>query len=77
MYLTLRVVLAAAPATPQTWKFHTVGTPEVHISNVDGAVHVDAVDGNSVIFEVVREASDSVRNNFEVEVVATVAGQLR
>lgn len=69
MYLALLVVLAAAPATPQTWKFHTDGTPEVHISNVDGAVRVDAVDGNSVVFEVVREAPDNARNNFEVEVV--------
>jgi hypothetical protein len=69
MHLALLVILAAAPATPQTWKFETDGTPEVHISNVDGAVRVDAVDGNSVVFEVVREGPDSARNKTEVEVV--------
>ncbi|WP_240359526.1 DUF4097 family beta strand repeat-containing protein [Pyxidicoccus trucidator] len=69
MYLALLVVLAASPATPQTWKFETDGTPQVHIANVDGAVRVDAVDGNSVIFEVVREAPESARNKVEVEVV--------
>jgi hypothetical protein len=69
MHLALLVLLAAAPATPQTWKFETDGTPEVHIGNVDGAVRVDAVDGNSVVFEVVREGSESSRNKSEVEVV--------
>lgn len=69
MYLALLVVLAASPTTPQTWKFETDGTPEVHIANVDGAIRVDAVDGNSVVFEVVREAPDNARNSTEVEVV--------
>ncbi|MFP2911589.1 DUF4097 family beta strand repeat-containing protein [Pyxidicoccus sp. 3LFB2] len=69
MYLALLVVLAASPTTPQTWKFETDGTPQVHIANVDGAIRVDAVDGNSVVFEVVREAPDKARNPVEVEVV--------
>lgn len=69
MHLALLVILAAAPATPQTWKFQTDGTPQVHLSNVDGAVRVDAVDGNSVVIEVVREGPESARNKFEVEVV--------
>lgn len=67
--LALLVLLAAAPATPQTWKFETDGTPEVHIGNVDGVVRVDGVDGNNVVFEVVREGPESSRNKFEVEVV--------
>ena len=49
MVLPLMLVLAAA-STPQTWKFGTEGTPAVHIANVDGAVRVDGVDGNDVIF---------------------------
>ncbi|MCP3142466.1 DUF4097 family beta strand repeat-containing protein [Pyxidicoccus xibeiensis] len=69
MHLALLLVLAAAPATSQTWKFETDGTPEVHIANVDGAVRVDAVDGNSVVFEVVREGPEKSRNEVEVEVV--------
>ncbi|WP_426751411.1 DUF4097 family beta strand repeat-containing protein [Myxococcus sp. Y35] len=68
MVLPLLLVLAAAPAT-QTWKFDTDGTPEVHIANVDGAVRVDAVDGNGAVFEVVREGAEKSRNELEVEVV--------
>ncbi|MFP2929121.1 DUF4097 family beta strand repeat-containing protein [Pyxidicoccus sp. 3LG] len=69
MHLTLLILLAAAPATSQTWKFETDGTPEVHIANVDGAVRVDAVDGNSVVFEAVLEGPEKSRNEVEVEVV--------
>jgi hypothetical protein len=69
MHLALLVLLAAAPATPQTWKFETDGTPEVHVANVDGAIRIDAVDGNSVVIEVVREGPEAVRNKTEVEVV--------
>ncbi|QSQ27332.1 DUF4097 family beta strand repeat protein [Pyxidicoccus parkwayensis] len=69
MHLALLAVLAATSATPQSWKFETDGTPEVHISNVDGAVRVDAVDGNNVVIEVVREGPESSRNKSEVEVV--------
>ncbi len=70
MVLPLLLVLAAAPAT-QTWKFGTEGTPAVHIANVDGAVRVDGVDGNDVIFEVVREGAEKSRNEVEVQVVQT------
>ncbi|WP_275663287.1 DUF4097 family beta strand repeat-containing protein [Corallococcus macrosporus] len=68
MVLPLLLVLAAAPST-QTWNFNTDGTPEVHIANVDGVVRVDAVDGNGVVFEVVREGGKNSRNEVEVEVV--------
>jgi hypothetical protein len=67
MHLALLLVLAAAPATPQTWKFETDGTPEVHIANVDGTIRVDGVDGNSAVFEVVAEPGSG--NKTEVEVV--------
>jgi hypothetical protein len=69
MHLALLVLLAASPATPQTWKFETDGAPEVHIANVDGAVRVDAVDGDSVVFEVVREGPEKPGNPSEVQVV--------
>jgi hypothetical protein len=69
MHLALLLVLAAAPAAPQTWKFETDGTPEVHISNVDGAIRVDAVDGNSAVFEVLKEGGGEAGNKTEVEVV--------
>jgi hypothetical protein len=71
MHLALLLVLAAAPAAPQTWKFETDGTPEVHISNVVGTIRVDGVDGNSAFFEVVTEAAgkDEAGNKVQVEVV--------
>ncbi|AGC44800.1 hypothetical protein MYSTI_03488 [Myxococcus stipitatus DSM 14675] len=67
MLFPLLVVLASA-AAPQSWKFDTDGTPQVHVSNVDGAVRVDAVDGNSVVIEAVPENPDSGRKATEVEV---------
>lgn len=69
MHLALLVVLAAAPVTPQTWTFETDGTPEVHIANVDGAIRVDGVDGNSAVFEAVREGPEKPGNKTEVRVV--------
>ncbi|SDE81822.1 hypothetical protein SAMN04488504_112154 [Myxococcus virescens] len=68
MVLPLLLILAAAPST-QTWTFNTDGTPEVHIGNVDGAVRVDAVDGNDVVITVVWEGAESSRNEVGVEVV--------
>ncbi len=68
MTLALLLVLAAAP-TPQTWKFQTDGTPEVHISNIEGSVSVDGVDGNNVYVEVLQERDEKSRNAFPVEVV--------
>ncbi len=68
MVIPLMLVLAAAPAT-QTWKFDTEGAPDVHIANVDGAVRVDAVDGNGVLFEVVKEGAENSRNEVDVKVV--------
>lgn len=69
MHLALLLVLAASPAAPQTFKFETDGTPEIHISNVDGAIRVDAVDGNSAVFEVVKEDGGEGGNKTDVEVV--------
>lgn len=68
MVLPLLLILAAAPST-QTWTFNTDGMPEVHIGNVDGAVRVDAVDGNDVVISVVWEGAESSRNEVGVEVV--------
>lgn len=68
MTLALLLVLAAAP-TPQTWKFQTDGTPEVHISNIEGSVAVEGVDGNSVFFEVLQERDGKSGNTFPIEVV--------
>ncbi|MCP3062477.1 DUF4097 domain-containing protein [Myxococcus sp. K38C18041901] len=67
MLLPLLAILAAAPAT-QTWKFDTDGTPQVHLSNVNGAVRVDAVDGNSVVIEAVPENPGDSGPRMEVEV---------
>lgn len=67
MLFPLLVVLASSPA-PQSWKFDTDGTPRVHVSNVDGAVRVDAVDGNKVVIEAVQENPGSGRKATEVEV---------
>ena len=47
MNFALLLVLAAAPA-PQSWQFQTDGTPEGDISNVNGSVRVEAVDGKTV-----------------------------
>lgn len=68
MLLPLLAVLASAAPTTQTWKFDTDGTPQVHLSNVNGAVRVDAVDGNSVVIEAVPENPDSSRKAMNVEV---------
>lgn len=68
MTLALLLVLAAAP-TPQTWKFQTDGTPEVHISNIEGSISVEGVDGNSVFFEVLQDREVKSGNTFPVEVV--------
>ena len=68
MTLALLLVLAAAP-TPQTWKFQTDGTPEVHISNIEGSISVEGVDGNSVFFEVLQDRDAKSGNTFPVEVV--------
>lgn len=68
MTLALLLVLAAAP-TPQTWKFQTDGTPEVHISNIEGSISVEGVDGNSVFFEVLQDRDVKSGNTFPVEVV--------
>lgn len=68
MTLALLLVLAAAP-TPQTWKFQTDGTPEVHISNIEGSISVEGVDGNSVFFEVLQDRDVKSGNTSLVEVV--------
>ena len=68
MTLALLLVLAAAPA-PQTWKFQTGGTPEVHISNIKGKIEIDGTDGNVVSFEVFQEGDEKSRNTYPVEVV--------
>ncbi|WP_217440170.1 MULTISPECIES: DUF4097 family beta strand repeat-containing protein [unclassified Myxococcus] len=68
MLLPLLAVLASAAPTTQTWKFDTDGTPQVHLSNVNGAVRVDAVDGNTVVIEAVPENPDNSRKPLEVEV---------
>ncbi|MCP3101258.1 DUF4097 domain-containing protein [Myxococcus sp. K15C18031901] len=65
MWLPLLAVLASAPAS-QNWKFETDGTPQVQVSVVDGAVRVDAVDGNNVVIEAVLENPGSGRESIEV-----------
>jgi hypothetical protein len=68
MSLPLMLILAAAPV-PQTWTFQTDGTPEVRISNIEGEISVEGVDGNTVLFEVVQEGSEAARRESSVEVV--------
>jgi hypothetical protein len=68
MSLPLMLLLAAAPA-PQTWNFQTDGTPEIRISNVEGEILIDGIDGNTVLFEVVQEGSEEARRQSPVEVV--------
>jgi hypothetical protein len=66
--LSLMMLLAAAPM-PQTWTFQTDGTPEIRISNVEGEISVEGVDGNSVLFEVSQQGSEEARRESPVEVV--------
>lgn len=68
MTLALLLVLAAAPA-PQSWKFETDGSPEVHISNIEGSVTVEGTDGNIVYFEIFRESDNNSPEAYPVEVV--------
>jgi hypothetical protein len=68
MSLPLMLLLAAAPV-PQTWNFQTNGTPEVRISNVEGKILIEGVDGNNVVFEVLQDGTEAARNEFPVEVV--------
>ncbi len=68
MSLPLMLLLAAAPV-PQTWNFQTDGTPEVRISNVEGEIVVEGVDGNSVLFDVSQDGSEAARRESPVEVV--------
>jgi hypothetical protein len=68
MITALLLVLAAAP-TPQTYQFQTDGTPQVHISNIEGSVSVEGSDGNNVYFEVFQERDNNSRTAYPVEVV--------
>ncbi len=68
MTLALLLVLAAAPG-PQTYQFQTDGTPEVHISNIEGSVSVEGTDGNTVHFEVFQEGDKKSLASYPVEVV--------
>ena len=68
MSLPLMLFLAAAPV-PQTWNFQTDGTPEVRISNIEGEILIEGVDGNSILFEVVQDGSEEERRRSPVEVV--------
>lgn len=67
MNFALLLVLAAAPA-PQSWQFQTDGTPKVSISNVNGSVKVEAVDGKTVSVEATQEGSEAERAKNPIEV---------
>jgi Putative adhesin len=68
MTLPLMLLLAAAPV-PQTWTFQTDGSPEVRVSNIEGEILIEGVDGNSILFEVLQEGGEAARRDFPVEVV--------
>lgn len=67
MNLALLLVLAAAPA-PQSWQFKTDGSPKVSISNVNGSVKVEAVDGKTVSVEATQEGSEAERAKYPIQV---------
>lgn len=68
MTLPLMLLLAAAPV-PQTWTFQTDGTPEIRVSNIEGEILIEGVDGNNVLFEVLQEGGEAARRESPVEVV--------
>lgn len=67
MNLALLLLLAATPA-PQSWQFETDGTPKVSISNINGSIQVDAVNGKTVSVEVTQKGGEAERARFPIEV---------
>jgi DUF4097 and DUF4098 domain-containing protein YvlB len=65
--LALLLILAAAPA-PQSWQFETDGTPKVSVSNINGSIRVDAVEGKTVSVEVTQKGDEAERARYPVEV---------
>ena len=67
MNLALILILAATPA-PRSWQFETDGTPKVSVSNVNGSIKVDAVNGKTVSVEATQKGGESERAQYPVEV---------
>ncbi|HYO54206.1 DUF4097 family beta strand repeat-containing protein [Archangium sp.] len=67
MNLALLLILAATPA-PQSWKLETDGTPKVSVSNINGSIRVDAVDGKTVSVEATQKGGEAERAQFPLEV---------
>jgi hypothetical protein len=43
--------------------------PEVRVSNIEGEILIEGVDGNTVLFEVLQEGGEAARREFPVEKV--------
>lgn len=67
MNLALLLILAATPA-PQSWQLRTDGTPKVSVSNVNGSIRVDAVDGKTVAVEATQKGGEAERAQYPIEV---------
>jgi|GEM_PF-1915411 len=51
MNASFLLLVLAASATPQSWKFKTGASPQVSVSNVDGSISVRAAPGDEVSVE--------------------------
>jgi DUF4097 and DUF4098 domain-containing protein YvlB len=61
------LLLVLVAAAPSTWKGETQGSPEVSISNVEGSIRVQGVEGKTVSVEARGEGDQDVSDLFRVE----------
>ena len=67
MNLALLLILAATPA-PQSWQFETDGTPKVSVSNINGSIQVEAVNGKTVSVEATQKGGETERARYPIQV---------